>query len=127
MSTVEMTWANVHRTHRSRRGLYHRNGRLISLLTDFGQINSCYPDAHDTAAENIIYTGEGRRGDQALTPGNRAMLAAIESGHAVPLFLKLTTGRWQHTGFWRVTDSAYRFNQEQNRMLWQFTLSKVRS
>lgn len=119
-----MTWAEVHRTHRSRRGLYHRDGRLISLLTDFGQINPCYPDAHDRSAATITYTGEGRRGDQALTPGNRALLAAIESGHGVPLFLKLAPGRWQHTGCWRVTNSAHRFNQEQNRMLWQFTLTR---
>jgi hypothetical protein len=122
-----LSWAEVNRTHRVRTGIYHRDGRLVSLLTDFGQINPCYPDAHDTAAETITYTGEGRRGDQALTPGNRAMLAAIESAHHVPLFLKLAPGRWQHTGFWRVTDSAHRFNQEQNRMLWQFTLSKVKS
>lgn len=119
-----LSWAEVQRTHGVRHGIHHRNGRLISLLTDFGQINPCYPDTHNSSLSTILYTGEGRRGDQALTPGNRAMLDAIESAHAVPLFLKLAPGRWQHTGFWRVTDAAHRFSKEQGRMLWQFTLTR---
>lgn len=117
-----LSWAEVQRTHRVRHGIHHRDNRVISLLTDLGQINTCYPDAHDASGTRIIYTGEGRRGDQALTPGNRAMLAAIESAHAIPLFLKLAPGRWQHTGFWRVLAAAHRFSREQARMLWQFTL-----
>ncbi len=122
-----LSWAQVQRTHRVYHGVYHRNGRLISLLTDFGQINPCYPDAHDASGETIIYTGQGRRGDQSLTPGNRALLAAIESRHAVPLFLKLAPGKWQHTGCWRVRDAAHRYSTEQNRMLWQFTLVREES
>ncbi len=80
-----LTWAEVQRTHRIRNGVYQRDGRLVSLLTDFGRINACYPDvlmATDDG-ETILYTGDGRHGDQHLTPGNRALLAAIESGHAV--------------------------------------------
>jgi hypothetical protein len=85
-----LSWAEVQRTHRIRNGVYQRAGRLISLLTDFGRINPCYPDAHaDISGETILYTGAGRRGDQHLTPPNRALLSAIESGHHVPLFNKL--------------------------------------
>jgi len=120
-----LSWAEVNRTHRRQNGVYQRNGRLVSLLTDFGRINPCYPDEQDETGETISYTGEGRRGDQHLSPGNRALLAAIETGHAVPLFNKLSTGRWQHMGYWRVARGAHRFDEKEDRMLWQFTLKKV--
>jgi hypothetical protein len=122
-----LSWAEVNRTHRIRNGVYHRRGRLVSLLTDFGRINPCYPDRPSEDPDTIYYTGEGRRGDQHLSPGNRALLAAIESGHAVPLFNKLGTGRWQHMGFWRVLEASHRFDERENRMLWWFTLKRVKT
>ena len=123
-----LTWAEVNRTHRVRNGVYQRRGRLVSLLTDFGRINPCYPDYFRPASnDTIIYTGEGRRGEQHLSPGNRALRAAIKSGHAVPLFNKLAPGRWQHLGYWRVTEGQQSFDERENRMLWRFTLKKVMS
>lgn len=121
-----LSWAEVNRTHRIQNGVYHRNGRLVSLLTDFGRINPCYPDRPHASGTRIYYTGEGRRGDQHLSPGNRALLAAIETRHAVPLFNKLSVGRWQHMGFWRVVEGRQLFNEQENRMLWQFTLERVK-
>lgn len=122
-----LSWSEVQRTHRVRHGVHQRHGRLISLLTDFGLINPCYPDRLNEAGDLISYTGEGRRGDQGLSPGNRALLAAIESGHAMPLYNKLAPGRWQHMGFWRVTAAQHIFDQRENRMLWRFTLEKQMS
>lgn len=121
-----LSWAEVNRTHRVRNGVYHRQGRLVSLLTDFGRINPCYPDRPNTSGTQIHYTGQGRRGDQPLSPANRALLAAIQSRHTVPLFNKLATGRWQHMGFWRVIEASQLFDQQENRMLWQFTLERAR-
>jgi hypothetical protein len=121
-----LTWAEVQRTHRIRNGVYQRAGRLVSLLTDFGRINPCYPDSHAAGdPDTIIYTGAGRHGDQHLTPANRALLAAIATGHAVPLFNKLAPGRWQHMGRWRVTAAVHEFDEQSNRMLWRFTLKKA--
>lgn len=120
-----LSWAEVTRTHRIQNGVYQRGGRLISLLTDFGRINPCYPDRQSEGGDTISYTGEGRRGDQVLSPGNAALLAAIESGHSVPLFNKLAVGRWQHMGYWRVTHAEHRFDEKEQRMLWLFTLKKV--
>ncbi|MDQ3650977.1 MAG: hypothetical protein M3458_12025 [Acidobacteriota bacterium] len=120
-----LSWAEVNRTHRIRHGVYQRGGRLISLLTDFGRINPCYPDEAQPDGETILYTGEGRRGDQHLSPGNRALLAAVESGHSVPLFNKLAPGHWQHMGYWRVAAAEHRFDKTENRMLWRFTLKKA--
>ena len=123
-----LTWAEVSRTHRARHGVYHKDGRLVSLLTDFGRINPCYPDRHDADdPDTIHYVGAGRRGDQHLTPANRALLDAIQSGHAVPLFNKLAPGRWQHTGRWRVTAARHEYDERERRMLWRFTLKKVMS
>ena len=119
------SWAEVSRVHRIRNGVYQKNDRLISLLTDFGRINPCYPDHADETGERISYTGNGRRGDQPLNAGNRALLAAIESKHAVPLFNKLAVGRWEFTGFWRVTAGEYIFDEKGKRMIWRFTLERV--
>ena len=123
-----LTWDEVRRTHRIRNGVHQRDGRLVSLLTDFGLINTCYPDRRDEAdADTVEYVGAGRRGDQHLTPANRALLAAVESGHAVPLFNKLGVGRWQYTGRWRVAAARHEFDPAGQRMLWRFTLKRVMS
>ena len=120
-----LTWDEVRRTHRIRNGVYQRGGRLVSLLTDFGLINTCYPDRRgEDDADTVEYVGAGRRGDQQLTPANRALLAAVESGHAVPLFNKLGVGRWQLTGRWRVTNARHEFDESERRMLWRFTLKR---
>lgn len=120
------SWADVFRFHRTRCGIYQKNEKLISLLTDFGRINPCYPDKFSDASENrILYAGNGRRGDQPLSPPNRALLAAIETSHTVPLFNKLKAGQWQLTGFWRVRAGEYVFDEKQERMIWQFALERA--
>ncbi len=118
------SWAEVSRIHRIRSGIYHRNGRLISLLTDFGRINPCYPDVHIGSGNTIIYTGNGRRGDQKLDASNRALLDAVGTDAAVPLFNKLDVGRWQFTGRWTVVEGRYIYDNYRDRMLWQFTLTR---
>ena len=120
-----LSWTAVSDVHRVRNGIYQRNGRLISLLTDFGRINPCYPDFHGDTNEVIHYTGSGRRGDQKLDTANRALLDATKTDIAVPLFNKLSVGRWEFTGFWMVRDGQYVFDEKQNRMLWKFTLHRV--
>ena len=113
--------------HRIRNGIYQRNGRLISLLTDFGRINPCYPDFHGNSADTIFYTGSGRRGDQKLDTHNRALLDAAGTGLSVPLFNKLSPGKWEFLGLWQVMEGRYIFDENQNRMLWKFTLQKTGS
>jgi hypothetical protein len=117
-----LSWTEVNQIHRIRNGVYQRSGVLISLLTDFGRINPCYPDYQNEAGDRIYYTGEGRRGDQYLSPGNRALLAAIKSKHAVPLFNKIAVGKWKYMGRWRVIDVVHYFDDKEERMLWRFTL-----
>lgn len=118
------SWSEISEIHKIRNGIYQKSGRLISLLTDFGVINPCYPDSHGDTKNTILYTGAGRRGDQQLDSFNRAMFAAIESKHAVPLFNKLAVGRWEFTGFWRITKGEYVFDDVRKRMIWKFTLER---
>ncbi len=118
------SWSEVSEIHQVRNGIYQRNGKLVSLLTDFGKINPCYPDVEGDTTNTIFYTGAGRRGDQRLDSFNRAMFAAIESKHNIPLFNKLAVGRWEFLGFWRVTDGKYIFDEKQDRMVWKFTLKR---
>ncbi len=120
------SWNEVSEIHKTRNGIYQRDGRLISLLTDFGKINPCYPDFHGDTRDTIFYTGAGRRGDQKLDLFNRAMFNAIETEHAAPLFNKLAVGRWEFLGFWRVIEGKYIFDEAQNRMVWKFTLFKFK-
>ncbi|HEX8734569.1 MAG TPA: hypothetical protein VF721_04550 [Pyrinomonadaceae bacterium] len=119
------SWNEVSEIHRIRNGIYQRGGKLISLLTDFGKINPCYPDFHGDSADTVFYTGAGRRGDQRLDSFNQAMFKAIELEHAVPLFNKLKVGCWQFTGFWKVAEGKYIFDAKQDRMVWLFTLKRV--
>ena len=116
------SWDLVSAIHKTRNGIYQRNGRLISLLTDFGRINPCYPDSHGDTPDSILYTGNGRRGGQKLDAQNRALLDAISLGTGVPLFNKLSPGRWEFLGHWRVTDGKYIYDEPQQRMVWKFSL-----
>lgn len=116
------TWSEVSRIHLIRNGIYQRNGRLISLLTDFGRINPCYPDFHGDTNDTIHYTGAGRLGDQKLDAQNRALLDAISTEIRVPLFNKLGPGRWKFLGYWQVVSAKYIFEENQGRMVWKFTL-----
>lgn len=118
------SWREVNSVHRVRHGIYQKNGRVISLLTDFGRINPCYPDFHGDTGDTIFYTGAGRRGDQPLDSFNQAMFNAVESKHAVPLFNKLKAGNWEFLGFWRVREGVHIFDDAQKRMIWKFTLER---
>ncbi len=117
-----LSWSQVSEIHKTRHGIYQKTGRLISLLTDFGKINPCYPDFHGADTDTIFYTGAGRRGDQKLNVWNKSLLDAIETRLEVPLFNKLKVGKWQFLGFWRVAEGKYIFDETQKRMVWKFTL-----
>ncbi|MEO6588676.1 MAG: hypothetical protein ABIP06_05055 [Pyrinomonadaceae bacterium] len=119
-----LTWNEVSEIHRVRNGIYQRDEKLISLLTDFGKINPCYPDFEGKNKNEIFYTGAGRRGDQKLDIRNRALLNAVEGGHSVPLFNKLMVGKWEFLGFWKVLEGRYIFDEKNKRMIWQFRIKR---
>lgn len=122
-----LTWDEISEIHKVRNGIYQQNGKLISLLTDFGQINPCYPDFQNETSDKIFYTGAGRRGDQKLDVWNQSMITAIKSTISVPLFCKLSVGKWKFMGFWQIVEANYIFDEENKRMVWKFTLQKSES
>lgn len=117
-------WSEVNKVHRTRNGIYHSNGRLVSLLTDLGAINPCYPDFHGDSHDELYYTGSGRRGHQKLDAANQALIAATKSQHSVPLFCKLSVNVWQFLGRWSVESSEYVHDLANDRMVWKFYLRK---
>ena len=119
------SWNEISEIHQVRNGIYQKNEKLISLLTDFGKINPCYPDFKGETSETIFYTGAGRRGDQKLDAMNRAMFAAIKSGKSVPLFNKLAVGRWEFLGFWKILEGKYIYEEKAGRMIWKFLLKRI--
>jgi len=120
-----VSWRAVSEIHKTRHGIYQRNGQLVSLLTDFGKINPCYPDFTGETSDEIFYTGAGRRGDQKLDVWNQALLKAIDSQMNVPLFCKLKVGQWQFLGFWQVERAEYIFDKISDRMVWKFRLKRI--
>ncbi len=120
--TTIFTWSEVQKVHRSRNGVYQKNGVLQSLLTDLGKISKCYPDVEIDDGNTLIYTGSGRRGDQKPDVYNRALLDAVHSRIKVPLFCKLEVNRWKYMGLWRVADSEYAYDSDNERMVWRFVL-----
>ena len=120
-----LSWSEVLQVHRSRNGIHQRNGRLVSLLTDLGKINACYPDFHGESTDVLHYTGSGRRGNQKLDVRNLALLNAITTRHAVPLFNKIGVNRWIFLGHWQVSDGEYIYDGSGERMVWKFTLRRT--
>lgn len=119
------SWKEVSIIHKSRNGIYQRNGELVSLLTDFGKINPCYPDFNGETADEIFYTGAGRRGDQKLDVWNKSLHDAIKTEIAVPLFCKLGVNRWKFLGYWKVRDAEYIFEEKNQRNIWSFVLKRT--
>lgn len=122
-----LSWDSVSEIHKVRNGIYQKDGKLISLLTDLGQINPCYPDFQNETADQIFYTGAGRRGDQKLDIWNQSMIEAVKSKIEVPLFCKLSVGKWRFMGLWKVLEANYIFDEINKRMVWKFTLQKSKS
>lgn len=119
------SWNDVSEIHKIRNGIYQRNGILISLLTDFGKINPCYPDFHGDSSETIFYTGSGRRGNQKLDVYNQALQDAIKLETVVPLFCKIKVNQWKFLGFWQVIDAEYVFEDVNERNIWSFVLKRT--
>jgi hypothetical protein len=82
----------------------------------------------------LTYIGEGRRGDQALTRGNKALLEAAETGRFVEVFfdcgdIHLPHGKEKkfekHVlagGEWRVASARHQWHAVERRKVWAFEL-----
>lgn len=119
------SWRDVSKIHQTRHGIYQKRGKLISLLTDFGKINPCYPDFEGDNPNTIFYTGAGRRSDQKLNVYNQAMHDALKTQKTVPLFCKIAVNQWKFMGFWQTVDAEYVFEEKNQRNVWSFVLKRI--
>jgi hypothetical protein len=119
------SWKEINSVHKTYNGIYQRGGELISLLTDFGKINPCYPDFEGEDPDTIFYTGAGRRGDQKLDVKNQAMHNAIKTERIVPLFCKVAVNQWKFMGYWQVIDAEYIYEEKNERNVWSFVLNRI--
>ena len=119
------SWKDISNVHKVRNGIFQKKGKLVSLLTDFGEINACYPDFTGETKDTIFYTGAGRRGDQKRDVYHRSLHYAIETAVEIPLFCKLKVNQWKFMGYWRVVDAEYVFEAKNKRNIWSFVLKRV--
>ncbi len=85
----------------------------------------------------LKYVGEGLKGDQGLTRGNKALMDAAITGEPVDVFfdcgdIQLPHGEHRRFekhflagGQWRVVAHEYRYVAAERRKLWRFTLVPV--
>lgn len=121
------------------KGILVRDGRVAIIHAYRGLARRAhYWDALDPVSMTLKYIGEGLKGDQQLTPRNKALVEAASSGDPVEVFfdcgdIQLPVGNdrkfEKHLlagGRWRVVEAEYRRHASENRKVWQFSLVPVR-
>jgi hypothetical protein len=116
-SPSPLSWRDVLAVHGSRRGI-RVTDRQASVLLDFGL--SSYVNRRE--GTRIYYEGEGKRGDQTLTPGNAGLLACLEARRPVRMFERVRPGVWFDRGEYLVVNVAQRCSKAQGRRVFEFTL-----
>jgi 5-methylcytosine-specific restriction protein A len=89
--------------------------------------NALYEDRQQ--GEAFHYTGEGRRGDQTLTRGNRAIDRSLDAGTPLLLFFKNATNEYEFQGEVRLLGEPLQEQQRDEdgmmRTVWVFPLEAV--
>lgn len=105
-------------------GINYRNpdqeDRYIILTS---KEDSPYDDIMDRGTE-FYYIGEGLpdKGDQEKTPGNKALIEAIQ--HPIPIYLFVSrNGKWEYQGLADVID--YQYISDGKRMVYRFKMRKL--
>jgi hypothetical protein len=118
-----------------RKGILVRDGRvaIIQAHKDFAR-RIHYADHLDPVSMTLTYIGEGRRGDQELTRGNKALAEAAEKGQFVDVFfdcgdIQLPQGKekkfekhYLAGGEWRVASAKHQWHAAEGRKVWTFAL-----
>lgn len=85
---------------------------------------------HDKWCENgdYIYSGEGKVGDQVMTPRNRAIRDAEQEGKGIHLFIKFSPQEYYYQGIFKLIDYTYEDDYDENGALrkeYKFRLRKA--
>lgn len=117
------------------KGILVRDGRvaIIHAHKNFAR-RVHYSDHLDPVSMTLSYIGEGRRGDQALSRGNRALVEAAASGQPIDVFfdcgdIQLPVGKPKKLekhflagGEWRVVTATHKWHAQEGRNVWMFAL-----
>ncbi len=109
------------------KGILCRNGDIAIIFEYKGSRRVHYGDRLDYHKGQITYVGEGKSGDQKLTPRNQALITACETGREIKLFMDcgdvFKPKRLLYAGKWMVVGNAYtRLPEDPTRSVFQFTL-----
>ncbi|MGQ9545181.1 MAG: YDG/SRA domain-containing protein [Candidatus Bathycorpusculaceae bacterium] len=75
--------------------------------------------------DRLIYTGEGRYGDQKMSRGNMVLKQQIEKGYPIYVFEKKSPGRYAFLGRYKVVSwwsGIQKDSQGKNRQVFMFEL-----
>jgi hypothetical protein len=94
-----------------RKGILRRGAELGIIFAYRGARRVHYGDELRYKQGEVLYIGEGKRGNQMLTPGNRALLNAIDARTPVRLFLDcgdvFKPKKLLYAGEWKVVGHRY--------------------
>lgn len=96
MMKTELSWAEVHKTHKTIAGIFVRDGLAVSLL--------CDPRPKGHYRNSITKTKiEYRVDSQTQTRGVLALIASVEKKNPLTVFQKMATNVWANLGSWSVS------------------------
>jgi hypothetical protein len=117
------------------KGILVRDGRIAIIQAHKGFARRVhYADHLEPESMTLTYIGEGRRGDQALTRGNQALVDAAASGQEIDVFfdcgdIQLPFGKEKKFekhflagGEWRIVSAKHLWNEQEGRKVWTFAL-----
>ena len=112
-------WADVRGAHGGRRGIRKLPDGGLSLLLDYGL--SGYLNCWE--GEVLHYLGQGKTGDQIVTPATALMFDALE--HALParVWERVRPGEWYDLGTFEVIGVERR--EVGGRMVFDFRLKRA--
>ena len=100
---------------------------LISSI-DKAKENFVYHD-HWTEEGDYIYSGEGKKGDQVLSRGNKAILDAADFGKRLYLFVKFSPKEYYFQGLFCLVNYTYEDDKDEDgniRKEYKFRLRKIK-
>lgn len=114
---MAMRWLEVLKIHKTLRGI-----GAYSLLVDRGESGYCN---RFLEGGQILYPGEGLKGNQQPTRGNRVLLEALSTRRSLQVFCREEANHWTHLGPYRVASVEYLLEPSQNRYIYWFLLTSA--
>lgn len=108
--------------HRTRIGIYQRQEGSCRCSRTLGGSIRAIPIRMGT--RTIPSFIQAMAGGATKNSMRRTAARCDRKGVSVPLFNKLAPGKWQFMGHWQVMDGDYATDEEQDRMVWKFTLQR---